>query len=76
MVEQDAAVEIGSWVAVTDGEFEEEWRIVVSAEADAGRRWISQDSPLARAILGHRAGDQVPVQGPEGRWPVTILRVS
>lgn len=67
---------VGCWVMVRGGELEEEWRIVPAEEADVRRRWISEESPLARAVLGHGAGDRVLVQGPHGRWPVVILRVG
>jgi transcription elongation GreA/GreB family factor len=40
------------------------------------RRRISEHCPLGRALLGHRVGDEVRVQGPEGRWPVLILAVG
>ncbi len=70
-----SVVRIGSWVRVRDGELEEAWRVVDPTEADAARRLISVDTPLARALLGHRAGDVVRVQSPERR-PVTILQVG
>jgi transcription elongation GreA/GreB family factor len=44
--------------------------------SDALRRWISADTPMARALLGHRVGEQVRVERPGGRWPVTILAVE
>jgi hypothetical protein len=69
-------VTIGSWVTVKDGELDEAWHIVQHHEADAMRRHISEDSPLARALLGHGSGEQVKVQGPAGRRLVTILHVD
>jgi transcription elongation factor GreA len=71
----DGMVRVGSLVEVRDGQFEESWRIVDAAESDPRRGRISEESPMARALLGRRAGDEVRVQGPEGRRPVTILRV-
>ena len=71
----DGMVTVGSWVTVRDGELEESWRVVDASEADAARRLISSQTPLARAILGHRPGDVVRVMGPERR-PVTILSVN
>ncbi len=68
-------VRVGSWVEIEDGSLREGWRIVGVEDADAARRMISEECPLAQALLGHRAGDQVRVQGPEGRFPVTILHV-
>jgi transcription elongation factor GreA len=69
-------VSVGCWVEVQDGQLQEGWRIVPSEDSDAMRRWISEECPLAQALLGHRAGDQVRVQGPEGRFRVTILAVA
>jgi transcription elongation factor GreA len=71
----DGMVTLGSWVTVRDGALEEAWRIVPHLEADAIRHHISEASPLARAVLGHRPGDTVRVMGPERR-PVTILSIG
>ena len=69
-------VTVGSWVEVRDGQLEEGWRIVPAEEADAMRRRISEATPLARALLGHQVGEQVRVDGPEGRRLVSILSVG
>ena len=76
MAEGNDVVQVGSWVEVRDGQLDERWRIVDVSEADAARRLISAECPLARALLGHQAGEQVRVQGPEGRRLVTILYVG
>jgi transcription elongation factor GreA len=77
MVNEERVVRIGSWVQIRDGEIEEGWRIVAAIEADAARRLISEETPLARALLGHSAGEVVSVRGPHGgRWQVTILSVE
>jgi transcription elongation factor GreA len=76
MTSDSSAVTLGSWVTVQAGELQEAWRVVDPAEADAARRLISADYPLGRALLGHRAGEQVRVDSPGGRWPVTILAVE
>jgi transcription elongation factor GreA len=70
------AVQVGSLVRVQDGELEEQWRIVPAVEADPSRCSISEDSPMARALLGHRPGDRVRVRRPEGNWPIVILAVE
>ena len=69
-------VRLGCWVQVRDGQSEEGWRIVPAEEADAMRRRISEQTPLARALLGHQVGDQVRVDGPGGRRLVSILSVG
>lgn len=72
-------VHVGDVVDVKDGQLEEWWRIVPHGEADALRRLISEDSPLGRALLGHKAGDVVCVRAPEtprtGRL-VTVMAVK
>jgi len=75
-VDASSTVTVGSWVTIRDDELQEAWRVVDPGEADAARRLISTDCALAGALLGHRAGDRVRVDGPEGRWPVTILAVE
>jgi transcription elongation GreA/GreB family factor len=40
------------------------------------RRRISEETPLARALLGRRVGDQVSARTPGGRWEVTIVGVD
>lgn len=72
-------VRVGDIVDVQDGELREWWRVVPHGEADALRHWISAESPLGRAVLGHRAGDIVQVRSPQS-WeagrPVAILAVQ
>ncbi len=62
------AISIGSRVKLYDIEFEEEmeYTIVGSTEAnpDAGR--ISDESPIGKAILGHKVDDVVDVELPGG----------
>lgn len=76
-VEDEGAVQVGSVVHVQDGMLDEWLRIVASHDADAMRRWYSEETPLARALLGHRAGERVSVRGP-GAAPrmVSILAVQ
>jgi transcription elongation GreA/GreB family factor len=74
LVEQAGIVQLGSWVEVQDGDLREGWRIVSRHEADAMRRLISEETPLAKALLAHRASERVKVLGPERRM-VTILSV-
>jgi len=69
-------VHVGDVVQVRDGEIEEWWRIVPGDQADAKRRWISVETPMARALLGRRAGEQVRVERRGGRWPVMIIAVE
>jgi len=58
-----------------DGE-EETYRIVGSAEADPFEGKISNDSPMAQAVIGKEAGDRVNVPTPGGDIEVEILKVQ
>ena len=62
------AVGLGSKVTVTEGQdgAPEQYTIVGSVEADPGRGFISNESPLGRALLGHSVGDRVLVNAPDG----------
>jgi transcription elongation factor GreA len=73
---QKGVVAVGSQVRVSSDEGEESYTIVGAAEADplAGR--ISNESPLGRAMLGHKAGDEVEWTSPMGTSRVKILSVS
>ena len=54
-------VDIGSVIKVYDEDYKEEctWRIVGSNEADIVSGKISDQSPVGKALIGHRAGDVV-----------------
>ena len=71
-------VSIGSVIKVYDEEFKEEcnWRIVGSNEADIVSGKISDQSPVGRALIGHRAGDVVTVMAPAGAIELKIVSVE
>ncbi len=52
------------------------YRIVGEDEADPLQGRISWLSPLARALLEHRAGDRVVWQRPAGNVPLKIVSIS
>ena len=55
---------------------EVEYHIVGSQEANPMQGRISDESPIGRAILGHRVGETVSVEAPAGEMRFTILAVS
>ncbi len=63
---QPGVVTVGASVRVTDGDGDEEYSIVGPAEADPVHGMISNESPLGRALLGKRAGDEVEWSAPSG----------
>ena len=55
---------------------QEKYRIVGIDEADADRGHISWCSPLARALLSHRAGDTIRFRAPGGPEDLQIVSVA
>jgi len=73
----DGAVGFGSTVLVRDGNgAERTWRIVSSHDAAPADGRLSADSPVARALIGRRAGDQVSVVLPRGESVLTVVSVG
>lgn len=74
---QDNVVDVGETVVIRteDGDLEE-YTIVGVAEADPGRGYISNESPLGRALLAHKVGDEVVVKAPVGdiRYRIVAVR--
>ncbi|MCH4164646.1 MAG: transcription elongation factor GreA [Lentilactobacillus diolivorans] len=54
----------------------ETYQIVGAAEADPMSGKISNDSPIAKGLLGHRLNDQVTIQIPAGNMKVKITKVE
>jgi transcription elongation factor GreB len=50
-------------------------RIVGPDEIDPARRYVSMDSPLARALLGKRRDDEVTVEVPGGRRSYVLVAI-
>ena len=70
-------VRIGSRVTVLDTSGEEEvYTIVGTAEADPRRGFISNESPVGRALLGKRPGEKADVVAPGGSFALTIVRLA
>ena len=71
-------VVVGVKVKVYDEEFEEEdeYHVVGSTEADPVNNKISDESPVGRALLGHKVGDVVTVEAPAGDIKLKIIKIS
>ena len=59
-------------VRVIEDDYEETYEIVGSQEANPREGRISDDSPVGRALRGHRAGEQVTVEAPAGNLKFQI----
>jgi transcription elongation factor GreA len=76
-VPADGAIGFGSTVMVRDQDGRERsWRIVSSHDAAPAKGLLSADSPVARALVGHRSGQQVTVALPRGESVLDILSVE
>ncbi|WP_339173369.1 transcription elongation factor GreA [Anoxybacillus sp. FSL W8-1294] len=64
-----------TFVELPDGE-EESYTIVGSAEADPFEGKISNDSPIAKSLIGRRVGEEVTVHTPGGDMVVKIVAVK
>lgn len=64
-----------TFVELPDGE-EETYTIVGSAEADPLAGKISNDSPIAKSLLGHKVDEEVTVQTPGGEMKVRLISIS
>lgn len=73
-------VHLGSTVKVKDLKTStaHEFWLVGSAEADPGNQRISNESPLGRALLGHKKGETVDVQTPRGvvKYKIEQIKVG
>ena len=70
-------VRMGSHIKVGDNEGEEEtYYLVGSHEADPRHGLISNESPIGRALIGKRVGDEVTVVAPAGAFNLKILEIT
>lgn len=71
-------VVIGVKVKVLDCEYgdESEYRVVGSTEADPREGKISDESPVGKALLGKKIGDEVVVDAPGGEFKLKIVEIS
>jgi len=74
----DGIVDLGKSVTfkeLPDGD-EETYKIVGSAEADPFEGKISNDSPMAKSLIGKEEGTEVMVASPGGEFKVKIMKVE
>ena len=71
-------VSIGSTVRFYDEEFDEEleYRIVGSTESDIMKGLISNESPLGKALVGSKLGQEIEVESAEGVSKYRVLEIS
>ena len=72
------AVNVGTTVKVLylDEDDEEEFTIVGARESDPMNNKISNESPIGVALLGHKTGETVSVEAPDGEYELKILEIK
>jgi len=70
-------VQVGSQIVVKDEKGKKiEFNIVGSEDANPLEGKISNESPMGRSFLGHKAGDEINVQTPKGGVKYKIIRIK
>jgi len=71
-------VQVGTHVTIQEEgtTLEETYTIVGAAEANPAKGRISNESPLGKAMLNHKAGDKIQVDAPAGSFSVTIIKLD
>jgi transcription elongation factor GreA len=71
------SVTVGSTVTVQEDNFSPETYYIVGAkEADSRNNKISNESPIGRALMEHKAGDVVEAETPGGKIRFKILKIE
>ncbi len=71
-------VNVGAKVKIHNLNFDDiiEYYLVGSTEADPFQNKISDSSPIGKAIIGAKVGDNVTVRLPKGDMQIVILEIS
>jgi len=73
----DGVVSLGSKVTIEEkGREPVDYLMVGATEADPRNGRISNESPIGRALLGHRVGDKIEVETPAGVLNFKITKVE
>ena len=64
------------WVLDLQKSAEIEYKLVTTEEADASKGLISTTSPIGKALLGRRVGDEIKVQTPAGLREFELVRLQ
>lgn len=77
-MEQDKnIVGIGDHVTIQEDDYEPEtYYLVGPKEADPRKGRISHESPIGRALIGHRVGEEVEVDTPGGKVIFKIMEIN
>jgi transcription elongation factor GreA len=70
-------VSVGNHVTIQEGDFPSEtYHVVGAKEADPPNGRISNESPIGRALMDHKVGDEVEADTPGGKIKLKILKIE
>lgn len=71
-------IDVGNTVTLYDTEFDEEltYRIVGSIESNPDKGYVSNESPIGKALIGKKQGDNVTIQTPGGELVLKVLKIN
>ena len=82
IIEEDSSTEkvhLGSVVTIKDttrGSEERTFTITSFAQSNAAEGKLSDESPVGKALLGHKVGDKVTVEIPKGTVVYKIIKIA
>ena len=78
VIENSDTVGVGNTVTLYDEEFDEEviYKLVGTAESNPLEGYISNESPVGEAIIGHKVDDRVEVETPNGKMYFVIKNIK
>jgi len=75
--ENGGIIQVGSKITIQEsGSKPETYTIVGAAEANPREGLISNESPIGKALLNHRTGENVNVEAPGGTFTVVVIKVE
>ena len=72
----DSTLELDTLIEESNDEEPEEYQIVGESESDPFNGKISNESPMAKGLLGHKVGEVVEVEVPNGTIKLKIVKVD
>lgn len=71
-------ISVGNTVTLYDTEFDEElvYKIVGSIESNPDKGYVSNESPIGKALIGKKKGDEVKIETPGGELVLKVLKIS
>ena len=73
-----STIGVGNTVTLYDMEFDEEltYRIVGSIESDPDKGYVSNESPIGKALIGKKVGEIVSIETPGGEIQMKVLKIN